>query len=90
MFFQFSLWQLWATIGVSFCEAKLSSHSIVFYKLGDNHQMLLQILAECLKITGEQVNFYKARAAKVKLLHRCFAKVSLSCRTFKILLNGCF
>ena len=54
-----------------------SSHSIVFYKLGDNHQILLQILAECLKITRELGNFYKARIAKVKLLHRCFPKVSL-------------
>ena len=49
----------------------------MFYKLGDNHRMLLQILAECLKITFEKVNFHKVIATKVKLLHRCFAKVSL-------------
>ena len=49
---------------------------MVFYKLRDNHQILLQILAECLKITCELVNFYK-RSAKVKLLHRCFPKFRL-------------
>ena len=49
---------------------------MVFCKLRDDHKILLQILAECLKITCELVNFYK-RSAKVKLLHRCFPKVSL-------------
>ena len=49
----------------------------MFYKLGDNHQILLQILAQCLKITCERVDFYKARSAKVKLLYRCFQNVSL-------------
>ena len=64
-------------IDVSFCKTTLSNHSTVFYKLGDNHRILLQTLAQCLKITCERVNFYKARSAKVKLLHRCFQKVSL-------------
>ena len=49
----------------------------MFYKLGDNHQILLQILAQCLKVTCERVDFYKARSAKVKRLHRCFQNVSL-------------
>ena len=49
----------------------------MFHTLGDNHGILLQILAECLKITCEQIKFYKARSAKVKLLQRCFPKVLL-------------
>ena len=61
-------------VDVSFCKTTLSSHLILFYKLGDNHQIFLQILAKCLKITCERV---KARSPKVKLLHRCFPKVSL-------------
>ena len=64
-------------VDVFLCKTTLSSHLIVFYKPGDNHQILLQILAEYLKITCEPVNFYKTRSAKVKLLHRCFTKVSL-------------
>ena len=64
-------------VDVPFCKTTLRSNSIVFYKLGDNNRVLLQILTECLKITCERVNFYKPRSAKVKLLHRFFPKVLL-------------